>query len=216
MGTDAAGNGERVNVRLSVEAFGVVSPLGSGKAAVAPALFAGSRAGLVERDDLIADRRVRVGVVTDDLPKLPRRLDHFDCRNNRLALAALEEIRPAVEEAVRRHGSGRVAVVMGTSTSGVAEGEAALAVRLADGAWPAAFDVRQQEIGGLAEAVAALLELDGLAYTVATACSSSAKVFASAQRLIAAGLADAAVVGGVDTLCRLTVNGFASLESIAA
>ena len=203
-------------MKLSVEGFGVVTPLGRGKAETAGALFAGSRDGLVERDDLLADAVVRVGMVRGDLPALPGRLAAFDCRNNRLALAALEEIRTEIDEAVRRHGRDRIAVVMGTSTSGVAEGEAALATRLRLGAWPPGFDVRQQEIGGLAAAVAELLGLTGLAYTVATACSSSAKVFASAQRLVDAGLCDAALVGGVDTLCRLTVNGFAALESIAA
>ena len=109
-----------------------------------------------------------------------------------------------------------MAVVLGTSTSGMAEGEAALAARLCDGDWPAGFDYRQQEIGNIALFAAAALGLSGPAYTVATACASSAKVFASARRLIRAGLADAVVVGGADTLCRMTLNGFASLEALSS
>ena len=202
-------------MKLAVEAFGVVTPLGRGKEAVARALFAGARDGLVERTDLHAERTVRVGAVAGPLPALPAHLAHHDCRNNRLAAAALDEIADAVDAAVRRVGRDRVAVVMGTSTAGIADGETAVATRLAGGAWPAGFEYRQQEIGGLAAMVAEYLDLHGPAYTVATACSSSGKVFASAARLIAAGFCDAAVVGGVDTLCRLTVNGFGSLEALA-
>jgi 3-oxoacyl-[acyl-carrier-protein] synthase-1 len=83
------------------------------------------------------------------------------------------------------------------------------------GAWPAAFSYRQQELGGLALHAANYLGVTGPAYTVATACSSSAKAFASARRLIHGGLVDAAVVGGADTLCRLTLNGFKSLEALS-
>ena len=103
---------------------------------------------------------------------------------------------------VRRHGAARIGVVMGTSTSGMAEGEAALAARLDDGAWPAGYGYSRQELGNLATSWRARAACAGPAYTVATACSSSGKVFASAARLIEAGLCDAALVGGADTLCR--------------
>ena len=88
------------------------------------------------RRDLIPDRAVRVGVVLSDLPEVPPRLAHLDCRNNRLALAALQEIEDDIRASIGRVGAHRVAVVMGTSTSGIAEGEAALAQRVANGAWP--------------------------------------------------------------------------------
>ncbi|HEX7968816.1 MAG TPA: beta-ketoacyl synthase N-terminal-like domain-containing protein, partial [Stellaceae bacterium] len=158
---------------LYLNALGIANPLGRGKREVADNLFAGSRAGLVERPDLIPERAVRVGAVAGSLPSVPDRLAHFDCRNNRLALAAVEEIEPAVMAAVRRYGAERIAVVMGTSTSGLAEGEAALQVRLASGAWPPHFRYSQQELGNLAAFVAAYLGLSGPAYTIATACSSS-------------------------------------------
>jgi 3-oxoacyl-[acyl-carrier-protein] synthase-1 len=104
---------------------------------------------------------------------------------------------------------------MGTSTSGIAEGEAAVARRMAEGVWPPGFQYSRQEIGNLGAFVADYLELTGCAYTIATACSSSAKVFASAQRLIEIGFCDAAVVGVSDTLCNMTLNGFDSLEALA-
>ncbi|MGH7837506.1 MAG: beta-ketoacyl-[acyl-carrier-protein] synthase family protein, partial [Candidatus Binataceae bacterium] len=195
--------------------LGVINPLGRGKDEVARSLFKGSRAGLVHRAGLLPDRSIRAGVVPGALPELPARLAHLNCRNNRLALAALGEIEDDIKTSVERVGAHRVAVVMGTSTSGIAEGEVALAQRVANGEWPQGFRYSLQEIGNLAGFVAAYLELGGPAYTIATACSSSAKVFASAQRLIEAGLCDAALVGGADTLCRMTLCGFDSLAALA-
>jgi 3-oxoacyl-[acyl-carrier-protein] synthase I len=201
---------------LYLNALGIANPLGRGKREVAANLFAGSRAGLVVQGDCIPGRTVRVGASPESLPGIPGHLSHFDCRNNRLALAALDEIEPCIQAAIRRRGADRVAVVMGTSTSGLAEGEAAVKARLAQGAWPPHYHYTQQELGNLAAFVAAYLGLSGPAYTIATACSSSGKAFASAQRLIAAGMCDVALVGGVDSLCGLTLNGFHSLEAVAA
>jgi len=203
-------------MRLYIEALGLATPLGRGKAAVAEALFAGSRHGLVWRDEFLPGRRVRVGVVEGELPDVPKRLRAYACRNNRLALAALDEIARAIAGAIAVFGPSRIGVVLGTSTSGIADGELALRARAGDGDWPSGFDYRQQEAGNAAVFAAAYLGLDGPAYTVVTACSSSAKVFASAQRLVDAGLCDAVIVGGVDTLCRLTLRGFDSLEALAA
>jgi 3-oxoacyl-[acyl-carrier-protein] synthase-1 len=202
-------------MKFHLNALGIVNPLGRGKREVAGTLFDGSRCGLLQRANLLPDRSVRVGVVAAVLPQVPTRLAHFDCRNNRLALAALNEIEDDIARIVERLGPQRVAVVMGTSTSGIAEGEAAMAQRVASGKWPAEFRSSRQEIGNLAAFVADYLELEGPAYTISTACSSSAKVFASAQRLIEAGLCDAAVVGGVDTLCRMTLGGFDSLQALS-
>ncbi len=202
-------------MKLYLNALGVVNPLGRGKHEVARNLFAGSREGLVPRTDLLPDRSVRVGVAPGSLPVVPARLAHFECRNNRLALAALSEIESDIKMLAARIGPHRIAVVMGTSTSGIADGEAALAQRIARGEWPAGYRYSCQEIGNLASFVADYLELEGPAYTIATACSSSAKVFASAQRLMEMGLCDAAVVGGADTLCRMTLGGFDSLQALA-
>lgn len=202
-------------MKLHLNALGVINPLGRGKREVARNLFAGSRAGLAHRDDLLPDRSVRVGMVNALLPELPKRLARYDCRNNRLAAAALVEIEDDIRKFAERVGPHRVAVVMGTSTSGIADGETALAYRLANGIWPRGFRYSRQEMGNLAGFVADYLGLKGPAYTIATACSSSAKAFASAARLIEAGLCDGAVVGGADTLCRMTLGGFDSLGALA-
>jgi len=201
---------------IYLNALGIVNPIGNDKEEVARSLFSGTRAGLSERSDLIPNRTLRAGVVRSDLPEIPDWLGYLDCRNNRLALAALRQIECEITDAKRRYGADRIAVVMGTSTSGIAEGETAVATRMAQGHWPPEFQYSQQEIGGLAEFVAEYFEISGPAYVIATACSSSGKVFASAARLLRAGICDAAVVGGTDTLCRLTLNGFAALEALAA
>jgi 3-oxoacyl-[acyl-carrier-protein] synthase-1 len=204
-----------MNLQPGIPALGIVSPIGSGKAAVARALLEGTRSGLVARSDLAMGRGVYVGAVTDTLPALPSALARFDCRNNRMMMLALAEIETELQEAITRFGPRRIAVILGTSTAGIAEGEAAYAERKRTGAWPAGFGYQQQETGNLAAFVAALLGTTGPAYTIATACSSTGKVFASARRLIQAGLCDAAIVGGADTLSRMTVNGFGALEAMS-
>ena len=201
--------------RIFLNACGLVTPFGR-TAGTAAGLFAGREDALCWRDDLLDGRRVPVGAVTEDLPAVPEALAAYGSRNNRLMLAALDEVRPAVAAAVARWGADRVAVILGTSTSGIADGEAALARLRRQGAWPVSYDYRQQELGGLAEFAARALALTGPAYTIGTACASSSKVFAAARRLIRAGLADAAVVGGADTLCRMTLSGFASLQALSA
>jgi 3-oxoacyl-[acyl-carrier-protein] synthase-1 len=178
------------------------------------ALFAGTRDRLQPRGDLVAGRNVHVGSVTTPLPPVPAGLKTYDCRYNRLLLVTLDQIRDAIEAAAQRFGRHRVAVVMGTSTSGMAE--AGFAAMRRDGAWSGAFHYDQLATGGPAEFAARALGLPGPAYTVATACSSSGKVFASARRLIRAGICDAAVVGGANTLCGTTVGGFSSLEAMSA
>lgn len=202
-------------MRLFIQAYGVTCPLGRGKTAVSDALFAGREDCLTERNDILPGRTVTVGAVTDTLPAVPDVVSDLDCRNNQLMQTALREIRDAVAGAVDRHGAGRVAVVCGTSTSGIADGEVALAAYRRDGHWPNSFHYRRQETGNIGLFVARLLGLQGPAYTIATACSSSGKIFASARRLIAAGLADAVVAGGADTLCGMTLAGFGALEALS-
>jgi 3-oxoacyl-[acyl-carrier-protein] synthase-1 len=193
-------------MRVFVQAYGVTCALGRGKAAVAEGLFA-------VRDCLTLWDDVLVGAVAGDLPAV---VSDLDCRNNRLMLTALDEIREAVAGAVDRYGAERVAVVCGTSTSGISDGEVALAAYRRDLRWPDSFHYRRQETGNLGLFVALSLGVTGPAYTVATACSSSGKVFASARRLLRAGMADAVIVGGADTLCGMTLAGFGALEALSA
>lgn len=202
--------------QLGIPAMGLVSPIGAEKAAAARALWEGARDGLSLRSDIAVGRSVYVGSVAGDFTVMPAGLERFASRNNRMMLSALAQISDAVRAAAARYGSARVAIILGTSTGGLAEGEQAYSQRKATGVWPNSYAYTLQEVGGLAECAAQAFGISGPAYTIATACSSSAKVFASARRLIRAGFCDAAVVGGCDTLCGTTVNGFGALESLSA
>jgi 3-oxoacyl-[acyl-carrier-protein] synthase-1 len=205
-----------MNPPLFLPAMAVASCLGIGKAATIGPLMTGSRTGITGHAGYLPGRAIPLGCLPAPLPPLADRLAKWDSRNNRLLAVLTAEIEAEIDAAINRFGAHRIAVVIGTSTSGIAEGEAAIAHYLAAGQWPVGFDYHQQETGSGAAFLADLLGLSGPAYVVATACSSSAKALASARRLIRAGLADAAIVGGADTLCRMTVNGFAALESLAA
>lgn len=147
-------------------------------------------------------------------------LHSFDCRNNRLAQMALQTdgFAGAVARAAARHGPDRVAVIMGTSTSGIDAGEAAYRTRKsANDDLPESFDFgATHDFYSLPRFVRQYLQLAGPAMTVSAACASSSKVFADAWQWIEAGLCDAAVVGGVDSLCHLTLRGFHSLELLSS
>ncbi|TWG85975.1 3-oxoacyl-[acyl-carrier-protein] synthase-1 [Cupriavidus gilardii J11] len=163
--------------------------------------------------------QTHVGEVPDvDAQRVPEQLAAFDCRNNRLAWLALQQDGFAghVVAARERYGPRRIGVFLGTSTGGILETERAYRRRDATGALPADFDyARQHSPFALPAFVRACFGLTGPA-AVSSACSSGAKVFASARRMIEAGWIDAAVVGGVDTLCLTTLYGFDSLELVSA
>jgi 3-oxoacyl-[acyl-carrier-protein] synthase-1 len=190
--------------------------LGDERDTIARRLLDDAEGGLTVSDACSPGRPLPLGRVAAALPAVDHLPLALRSRNNQLALAALERIRPAVDAAIARYGAGRVGVVVGTSTSGVAATEAALAARLRTGALPDGFHYGQQEMGSPAALLAHELGVGGPAYVHSSACSSSAKALASAARLIRMGLCDAVVTGGVDTLCGFTVAGFSALESVSA
>ena len=197
-----------------LNAMGLVCALGSGQAAVRAALFAAVPGGVAPNATLRPGQTLHLGAVTGlDMTPLPA---HQRSRNNALLLSALAQIRPELDAAIQRYGPARIAVVLGTSTSGVGETEAAFAARARDGILPPDYDPRLQEIGSPALMLATLLGLSGPCHVISTACSSSAKAMASAARLLAAGLCDAVLTGGADSLCAFTVAGFEALESVSA
>lgn len=155
-----------------------------------------------------------------DAAALPGLMAGFDCRNNRLARRGLaaDGFEDAVRSRVARYGARRVGVVLGTSTSGILSTELAYRQRPPEGGpLPAGLNYPgTHSTYSLADFVRTWLAIEGPACVVSTACSSSAKAYATAARLIHAGLIDAAVVGGVDSLCFTTLHGFASLELTSA
>jgi 3-oxoacyl-[acyl-carrier-protein] synthase-1 len=158
------------------------------------------------------------GEIADELlPELDPALQEFSTRNARIALAAInysaDGLRNAVEQAIERYGAQRVGIVLGTSTSGIYETENAYAWLEKHGQVPASYNLPSQHIWvATARFLKAELGLEGPCYAISTACSSSSKSLASAQRLIITGVCDAVLSGGVDSLCRLTMHGFKSLD----
>jgi 3-oxoacyl-[acyl-carrier-protein] synthase-1 len=160
-----------------------------------------------------------VGEIASPLPNIRQSLKAYDCRNARLALKALNqgEFRADVERAIANYGALRVGLVLGTSTSGIYDSENAYAHFLNNGIMPSDFHFLQiQTAQATAEFLQRELELQGPCYGISTACSSSAKALGAAQRLIAADFCDAVLVAGVDSLCRLTLRGFHSLQLVAS
>ena len=206
-------------VPLRLAAATATSCLGAGLQAHRGALQA-NRSGLAPCDFDIVDLPTWIGAVDGvDAVGLPDTLRAFDCRNNRLAELAVRQdgFAEAVADAIARHGADRVGLFVGTSTSGILQTELAYRARDAHGALPDSFNYAgSHSVASLAAFLRERLRLRGPASVTSSACSSSAKVFAAAQRMMAVGLIDCAVVGGVDSLCLTTMYGFNSLELLAS
>lgn len=196
--------------------LGIINALGEDGAAVLMGALSGDTRGIVCRNDLLLDKPVFVAEVGAALPLIVDMPIEFNSRNNRLLLAAYQQIAEAIDVLIAKYGVERIAVVLGSSTSGIAETEVALKVEIEQSEFPQGYHYSQQEMGSPSAFLAYLLGLKNVALTISTACSSSGKAFATARNLIESGFCDAALVGGVDSLCRLTLNGFHALESVSA
>jgi 3-oxoacyl-[acyl-carrier-protein] synthase-1 len=203
-----------VTARVPVTAYALCNALGATTAQVVESLRLG-RSGL-KACELDVPFETCVGAVPGPLEPPEASLGAYDTRLLRIALRCLDELAKPLEAARRRWGSQRVAVILGTSTAGIEETERAWGIRKQTGELPKSYDwIHQHACGALLEAVRLRTGFTGPGFIVSTACSSSAKAFASAQRMIDAGLCDAALVGGVDSLCQTTLRGFHSLEVLA-
>ena len=205
---------------LLVNTFTTTTALGRGNAQTLAALR-DQRSGLQARSWETVDRVTCLGEV-EGLDDLAMRADlqRFDCRNNRLAQLALEQdgFMHSVQTLAQRYGRGRIGVFLGSSTSGILSSEQAYRQRdPASGALPPGHSYRHtHNMFSVADFVRHYADLQGPAYVVSTACSSSAKVFGIAQRMIGCGLIDAALVGGVDSLCLTAIYGFNSLQLVSS
>jgi len=201
---------------LLLAEFTATSCIGTGLAPTLASLV-GQRSGLKRCDFETVKIDTHIGEVPGvDAQRLPAQLRIFDCRNNRLAELALRQdgFFDAVEAAAARLGRRRIGVFVGTSTAGIMQTE--LAYRERDpvsGALPAAFEYGTTHNSfSVADYVRRRCRLEGPAVAVSSACASIAKVFGAARRMIEAGLIDAALVGGTDSLCLTTLYGFHSLQ----
>jgi 3-oxoacyl-[acyl-carrier-protein] synthase-1 len=200
---------------LRLSHFSIVSCIGAGLAATLASLRTGT-SGLRPCAFETVDLPTYVGEVAAlGNVRLPEPLAAFDCRNNRLAEMVLGQdgFEAAIAHAVARYGARRIGLFLGTSTSGILQAEQAYRGRdVATGRLPPAFDyARTQNTGSLAAYLRLRLGIEGPSFVVSCACASTAKVFGTAARMIQAGLCDAAIVGGADSLCLTTLYGFHAL-----
>jgi 3-oxoacyl-[acyl-carrier-protein] synthase-1 len=206
---------------LAISAYTVTSALGRGTEATLAALRRGE-SGLRHEGVRLFGFDTWVGRVEglEDL-SLPEPLKQYDCRNHRLARLGLiqDGFEEAVQQAKSRYGAMRIGLFLGTSTSGIAHAERCYRRRATEQSLDLDADLRfpyTQPMHALGDFCRDALGIQGPAVVVSTACSSSAKTFATACRHIATGICDAAVVGGVDSLCATTLYGFNALGLIAS
>jgi 3-oxoacyl-[acyl-carrier-protein] synthase I len=197
-----------------ITAYAELSAAGGGRGAV---LAAGERGqSPLGAPPGAPDLATRCGVVAE-LPPLPPELATFHSRVLRIAHAGLSPMLGTVQAAVRRWTAPRVAIVVGTSTGGIAETEVAFATWKRTGSLPDDYSLEgHHAFDSLVELLARLTGARGVRYAVSTACASSLKVFGAAQRLLATGMADAVLVGGADSLCATTLRGFGGLRLLSA
>lgn len=195
----------------AISAYTGASALGTTREACLEALYAG-------RSGLAASRfaeplETALGSIDEALPALPAKLLAYDTRLARMAVLLCEPMQLQLAAAIRRHGASRVGIVVASSTGGLAASEQA--IRAAKLPHTYSFE-RSHAFYALVQVLRGLSGARGPGYVVSTACSSGNKVFGCAQRLLAAGTLDAVLVGGIDTLCQVTVRGFHSLGILSA
>jgi len=198
-----------------LNALGVICALGRGQEHVSRSLFAGDCSGMRAESGWVPERVLPVGSVHGELATIPVELGQQSSRNNQLLLEAALQIENEIRQAIHTYGASRVGVVLGTSTSGIDEASRGIALYLRDKHFPCDYDYQQQELSAPANFLADWLQLSGPAYVISTACTSSARALMSAQRLLDLGVCDAVICGGVDSLCKLTLNGFSALEAVS-
>ncbi len=195
--------------------LGLINALGADNAEIKTSLEH-NRSGLKSDHSWLADGQTTfLGAVDSKLPEIPQNFSRHQSRNNQLLLAALAQIRPQLDRLIEQYGKQRIAIIMGTSTSGIHEGELAVAHHIKYQQKLKHYDYQQQQLADPSQFLASYLGLTGPAYTISTACSSSARAISSGACLLESGLVDVALVGGADSLCRMAINGFHSLEAIS-
>ena len=198
-----------------LNALGIICSLGRGAEDVARRLFAGDCSGMQRQSGWVPERSVTVGAIKGKLAAIPSELTQQSSRNNQLLLEAALQIRHEIDQAIKTFGPERMAIVLGTSTSGIDEASRGIAHYLHKQQFPSDYDYRQQELSAPATFLAQWLNITGPTYVISTACTSSARAVMSAQRLLDMNLCDVVLCGGVDSLCKLTLNGFSALEAVS-
>lgn len=200
---------------IPITGYSAVHALGASRAEIAESLRAG-RSGL-KQPKIELPFPTLVGAVEHTLPDLPPELQAWTTRLARMVVHLVQELEPELTRLRRRVAPERIGIFLGTSTAGAGTTEVAYRQYQEEGRWPADFDFQKQHpFGAVLEVVRFMTGARGPGLMISTACSSSAKTIGSAQRLMEAGVIDAALVGGVDTLCEMTLFGFGSLGALSS
>ncbi|MDF7670609.1 beta-ketoacyl-[acyl-carrier-protein] synthase family protein [Orbaceae bacterium ESL0721] len=201
---------------INISALGMINALGDNLIEISNQLSISTQDTLQLKSNwLVPEKKVWLGAVKSTLPEIPTHLSSYNSRNNRLLLAAQQQIDDDIKQVIAKFGQHRIAVIIGTSTSGIDEGDRAIQSYIQDKKIPKNYAYHQQELGDPAIFLSSLLGTTGPTYTISTACTSSARAIISGKRLIEANLADVAIVGGADSFSRMPINGFNSLEAIS-
>lgn len=201
---------------IYINAIGLVNALGMNNNEILHNLSIG-QSGLTYDDTyLLNNISTYIGKVKGDLPKVPTSFKIHNSRNNELLLCALAQVKPYLDDCLKSIDPSRIAVIMGTSTSGIAEGEDALQYSANYQSISLDYHYQQQRFSDPSDFLSKYLGIKGPNYTISTACSSSARAVISGATLIESGIVDIAIVGGADSLCRMAINGFDALESLSS
>jgi 3-oxoacyl-[acyl-carrier-protein] synthase-1 len=202
-------------MKVFINHYSIISALGSGLVETRTNLFAGVSPGLTLTDKYSPGNLIHLGLVNDDLPSLASFPIKHRSRNNQLLFAALNQLDDKFRHQLEGVDKSRVAVIIGSSTSGISEEEQAFPSFVKNGKFSDSFDLTQRLFCSPANFLADCLGVTGPTYGISTACTSSAKAIASGARLLKTGMVDLVIVGGVDSLCKFTVAGFNAIESIS-
>jgi 3-oxoacyl-[acyl-carrier-protein] synthase I len=198
---------------LLVTGYSILSALGNGQAQHVDALAKGTTG--LGPSPIPLEFETAAGAVNHDLPELPLALLPWSTRLAKMAAALLVDLEEPLQRARERWRPERIAVLLGTSTAGAETTELAYKKFVAGGKFPRDYDFqRQHTFGAVLSVVRKLSGCNGPSWMASTACTSSGKTFATAQRLLAADVIDAAIVGGLDTLCTMTMTGFHALQAL--
>ena len=190
---------------------GIICSLGSGTENIQDRLFSENVeiTYLKHSPKFSADNNLLLGMVEHPLTAVS--IAKEDTRNNRMLTTAAEPLLNEIQLLKERFGPERIAAVIGTSTSGISDGEEAFRYHKNQNKFPENYHYRMQEPSSPSRYIAKWLGLRGPVFSVSSACTSGAKALASAARLLRLGVCDAVIAGGVDTICNMTVKGFSSL-----
>ena len=200
---------------IYINNYSIVSPLGYGVSETQKNLFSGVSPGMTTTEKYSSGRPLYLGLVNNQLPDLSLAPLQHRSRNNQLLLAAFNEIEDSFYLLSSGVDKSRIAIVIGSSTSGISDEEEAFTYLMASNKFPESFDLSQRLFCSPANFLADRLGVTGVAHGISTACTSSAKAIISGARLLKSGMVDLVIAGGVDTLCKFTVAGFTAIESVS-